>query len=535
MIIIYQVLTLNCFTDATSVVLSKQTRKPTFTATMLSDNSKDTLLCNQLIGQSYQISLDFGGFIYTYPTLNILSSSISLIFPCTDVNNCDAAFLATSVSFKLTFPDTNTIVEDAVSTFAIDKYNRLNCLYNQLISYNGNTKDIKITANAQNCQFQIQTSQMATLKLKVYPKFVISKQFPLTGVTNIGQLFTNMIINCDSDFTGTQKRVCNRILLMFQTSLDNRAEITLSLPAIIPGNTELYNRQSEISLFSPINTISSSFVDTFDCYISQEAVFFENIIKVNYVLNTSMVHCAQTVQQFLGNFDKIVRILKVSDSNYNNVEFKFVNLASTVSLTATKVWLECKNELDGEAACIQKIKQTMNLQNTTGVISREFYLNNQIVKQVQIPMSSRQNKYANAVVTMNTTNFCFTTTNNGDTTEFYQVQIQMAVGAPRFFPEQHQELFNLQSQMYFPGNLSKGQEGNYCFQYSIKGQEAIYQKIYDNKDETTGVISMLGTQIAISKINIAQNTTNINYMALSSVLIVLSSVIWFIFSYKQLK
>ncbi|CAL6075136.1 Conserved_hypothetical protein [Hexamita inflata] len=528
-------LQLNCFTDSTSLVLSKQTRMPTFTATLLSDNSKDALLCNQLIGQSYQISLDFGGFAYTYPTLNVLASAVSLTFPCTDVNNCDAAFLATSVSFKLTFPDTNTIVEDAVSTFAIDKYNRLNCLYNQLISYNGNTKDIKITADAQNCQFQIQTSQMATLKLKVYPKFVVSKQFPLTGVTNIGQLFTNMVINCDADFTGTQKRICNRILLLFQTSLDNRAEITLSLPAVIPGNTALYDRQSEISLFSSIKTISSSFVDQFDCYISQEAVFFENIIKLTYVMNSSMVYCAQTVEQFLGTFNRIVRILKVSDANYNDVAFKFVNVGSTVSLTTTKVWLECKNELSGEAECIQKIKKAMQLKNSTGIISREFYLDDAIVKQVQTSMSSRQNKYANAVVTMNTSSFCFTTTNNGDTTDFYQIQIQMAVGAPRFFPEQHQEVFSLQSQMYFPGNLDKGQEGNYCFGYSIQGQEAIYQKIYDNKDQTTGVISMLGTQIAISQINIASHKETTNYMAIASVLIVLSSVVWFVFSLKQMK
>ncbi|CAL6109049.1 Conserved_hypothetical protein [Hexamita inflata] len=527
-------LALNCFTDATYVVLSKQTRMPTFTATLLSDNSKDALLCNQLIGQSYQISLDFGGFAYTYPTLNVLTSAVSLTFPCTDVNNCDAAFLATSVSFKLTFPDTNTIVEDAVSTFAIDKYNRLNCLYNQLISYNGNTKDIKITANAQNCQFQIQTSQMATLKLKVYPKFVVSKQFPLTGVTNIGQLFTNMVINCDSDFTGTQKRICNRILLLFQTSLDNRAEITLSLPAVIPGNTALYDRQSEISLFSPINTISSSFVNEFDCYISQEAVFFEKMLRLTFVLNQSMVFCTQPITQFVGNFDKVIRTVKIMDNNYNHVKFKFVG--TTTQLHTTKVWLECKNEEDGEAFCIEKIKAAMNMKNVTGIISREFYLGTTIIRQVQNSISAHKTRYANAVVIMNTSQLCFTTTNIGDITDFYQIQVELAVGAPRFFPDQHQEILSLQSQVYFPGNVKYGVEGKYCFDYQLKqSQTQMYETLYKEQKQTTGIINMMGTQIAISQLKIESNKSKINYMAITSVFIVSSSIVWFVISYKQLK
>ncbi|CAL6075118.1 Hypothetical_protein [Hexamita inflata] len=138
-----------------------------------------------------------------------------------------------------------------------------------------------------------------------------------------------MVINCDADFTGTQKRICNRILLLFQTSLDNKAEITLSLPAVIPGNTVLYDRQSEISLFSPINTISSSFVNEFGCYVSQEAVFFENMFRLTFVLNQSMLICAQQITQFVGNFDKVIRTVKIMDNNYNHVEFKFVGTTTS--------------------------------------------------------------------------------------------------------------------------------------------------------------------------------------------------------------
>ncbi|CAL5993128.1 Conserved_hypothetical protein [Hexamita inflata] len=528
------VFALNCFTDSTSVILSKQTRMPTFTATLLSDNSKDAIVCNQFVGQSYQISLDFGGFIITYPTQNLLESFISLTFPCTDVNSCDAAFLATSVSFKLIFPDTNTIVEDAVSTFAIDKYNRLNCIYNQLISYDKDTKDIKITANAQNCLFQIQPNLMATLKLTVYPRFIISKQFPLIGVTNVGQLFSNMNMNCDSDFIGTQKRVCNRILMLFQSQLDNKAEIILSLPAVIPGRTSQYNRQSEIQLFSKINTILSSFVDKFDCYTQQQAVLFENMIKINYVINQSQQYCSQNINQFIGQFNKLVLILQITNDEQENIQFKFViNNISSIQLNANKQWLECKNEYSGEDACIQKIANLHKTSIYSGIISREFFQDLTLIKQVQNSIEYQKSNYANAEATLSTSSFCFSTTNNDDINDFYQVQVQLIRGLPRYSPDQHQQVLNLQSQIYFPGNISKDKYGQYCFNFSLSGvDKQKFSQITVNTQEITGVISIMGTQIAIYKLHVVQNAQNINYMGIASILIISSSIVWFIISFR---
>ncbi|CAL6107805.1 Conserved_hypothetical protein [Hexamita inflata] len=528
------VFALNCFTDSTSVILSKQTRMPTFTATLLSDNSKDAIVCNQFVGQSYQISLDFGGFIITYPTQNLLESSISLTFPCTDVNNCDAAFLATSVSFKLTFPDTNTIVEDAVSTYAIDKYNRLNCIYNQLISYDKDTKDIKITANAQNCQFQIQPNLMATLKLTVYPRFIIQKQFSLNGVTNVGQLFSNMNMNCDNDFIGTQKRVCNRILMLFQSQLDNKAEIILSLPAVIPGRTSQYNRQSEIQLFSKINTISSSFVDKFDCYTQQQAVLFANMIKINYEINQLQQYCSQNIDQFIGQFNKLVLILQITNDEQENIQFKFViNNISSIQLNANKQWLECKNEYSGVAACIQKIANLHKTSIYSGIISREFFQDLTLIKQVQNSIEYQKSYYANAEATLSTSSFCFSTTNNDDINDFYQVQVQLIRGLPRYSPDQHQQVLNLQSQIYFPGNIGKDQYGQYCFNLSLSSvDKQKFAYIAKNTQEVTGVISIVGTQIAIYKLHVELNAQNINYMCIASILIVSSSIVWFIISIR---
>ncbi|CAL6068236.1 Conserved_hypothetical protein [Hexamita inflata] len=163
---------LNCFTDDTIVVLSKQSRQPTFTAQLLTLKTKDYVVCQSLLGSTFTISLYFGAFVYTYPTSQTLSGNIQLTFPCTDVNNCDAAFLATSASFKLTFPDTNTIAEDAISVFKIDRYNRLECLTNPQISYTAATQEMLISVTTGQCEMQIHQNTNAIVRLFVYPDFV---------------------------------------------------------------------------------------------------------------------------------------------------------------------------------------------------------------------------------------------------------------------------------------------------------------------------------------------------------------------------
>ncbi|CAL6075120.1 Hypothetical_protein [Hexamita inflata] len=186
---------------------------------------------------------------------------------------------------------------------------------------------------------------------------------------------------------------------------------------------------------------------------------------------------------------------------------------------------------------VSKNKTAMNMKNVTGIISREFYLGTTIIKQVQNSISTRKTRYANAVVIMNNSQLYFTTTNIGDMTDdFYQVQVELAVGAPRFFPDQHQEILSLQSLVYFPGNVKYGVEGKYCFDQQLKqSQTQMYETLYKEQKQTTAIVNMMGTQIAISQLKIESNKSKINYMAITSVFIVSSSIVWFTISYKQLK
>ncbi|CAL6035546.1 Hypothetical_protein [Hexamita inflata] len=517
---------LNCFTDTTLVVLSKQSRQPTFTATLLTDNSKDALVCNQLASSPLQISLDFDGFIYTYPTLTTLQKAVDLTFPCTDVNNCDAAFLATSVAFKIVFPDTSTVSTDVVSVFKIDKYNRLSCLSNQQISYTTASKLIQISADAGACKFQLISAQSATVKLFVYPDLVIEKQYPLAAVANLQDLLTNMVINCNTDFTGTQKRICERIVAQFEELLNNKAELTISLPAVIPDASATYSRQSEFQIFTHIVAISSSFVKDYDCYTSQKATVFRSMLLMQYVLNPASVHCVLPVDQFIGAFDRTVFTISITDSDSTSVEFEFTSTFKNQQTTAA--WLECSSEASGQQSCITKIEQFKKMKNPTSIISREFMNGPTITKQVQNSVEMSTSKYANAVARLNQTQFCFNTTNNGDTNAFYPVQIQFAAGEPRYFPSLHTEKLVIQDQVYFPGNAKAGESAKYCFNVELSpSQKEEYVKLYQAKESVTGTIEFLGQVIAIEKLQIVQSTQDTDYMYVLAAVLVISSIIWF--------
>ncbi|CAL6088685.1 Conserved_hypothetical protein [Hexamita inflata] len=527
---------LNCFTDNTLVVLSKQSRQPTFTAQLLTLKTKDYVVCQSLLGSSFTISLYFGAFVYTYPSSQTLSGSISLTFPCTDVNYCDAAFLATSASFKLTFPDTNTIVEDAISVFKIDKYNRLNCLTNPMISYTAATNSFQIKATPGACEVQVRQNTNAVVKLLVYPDFVIQKSFPLTTVTQLSHLFVNMVFSCDTDFTGSEKRICQRIMQTFQENYNNKAELTVSLPAIVPGPNALYDRESVFSLFTVITAISSSFANQFDCFTtSQQAVLFVKQIRMTNVLNASSINCIQPFSTFIGDVDRTVIMVRITDTDKSFVEFKFIYYSQVVRVTSQ--WLECINDILGEQHCLDSIQKGIKMKAPQGIISREFMKGDVLVKQVQNAIQPRPASRLSANATLNQTHVCMSTTNFGDPNEITQVQIDLVIGEPRFQPTQHTDKLTLRGQMLFPGsNKIPWQIGQYCYKISLtEQQKAFYDKMYANQNQITGTVIFLASNLPIDKVTMQSNVQNGNYMYILSAILIAASVVWYFISIRDLR
>ncbi|CAL6111692.1 Hypothetical_protein [Hexamita inflata] len=530
--IINIVFQLNCFTDNTTIILSKQSNNPTFIATMISDNSQESKLCQLLVSSSFIITLDFSGYVYTYPTQMKLKSLLNLEFPCADyVNHCISAFLATSVQFTLTFPETNTIVQDVVSTFKIGKYNRLECLKDGQVQYDQTMNSFTITATPGNCQLQYQQSQKATVSLFVYPDFYLSKQFNLTSISSLTQLFTQFTFNCDTDFTDTDQSVCTRIMGQFSTSLNNMVNFTLSLPATIPNALGLYSRPSEFSVFTQISTVTSTFVRDFDCYMPfQEAVFFPSLIRLTFILNDSAVNCNKPFDEFIGNVDSVYRILCVIDDIANvSVQFKFVSHVHF--LKTTRFWLECVDDEYGEQQCLENIQRVFKMKNPRGILLRDFQLSGVTVKEIEVIMSARATHYASTKSTLNMSHMCFDSTNFGEANDYYQVQAYYMVGAPRFLSTNHPDTLMIRGQIHFPGDIRLSEPGQYCTRYELTNK-TLYEFVRLHQNNVTVLISFLDTQIAVTKNVVVNENVHVDYYLILCAAVVLLSFVWLHFTLR---
>ncbi|CAL6025181.1 Conserved_hypothetical protein [Hexamita inflata] len=372
--IIYVTLQLNCFTSNSSVVLSAQTIHAIFTAQVLRDNSEDMRICQQLDDSVYSAKLIFGNHVYEYPTQLTYSSlsDISIDFPCNEVDNCDDAFLATTAQFQLSFSSSNTFVEDSVSNLQIQRYSRLSCITQPYISANQVSNIIEIFGKDSGCMLPFDQTKQATVTLVTYPDFKFSKTISLVGISSLTNLLNNLQFNCNLDYVGTAQRTCKRLIKGFVESISSYAELTIDLPGIIPNSANTYARVSAYSIFTEIITISSSFVEEFDCFSSQQITFFSDMLRLNLPSNSSRVHCNQPIEQYIGNFDRTQYIIQVQENvNFllgSVVTFNFTNVI--MDFSQNKPWLSCDQESSGKQSCMEKIQRVKAMSTRYSFIAR---------------------------------------------------------------------------------------------------------------------------------------------------------------------
>ncbi|CAL5972126.1 Conserved_hypothetical protein [Hexamita inflata] len=520
---------LNCFTQNSSVMLSIQTRIATLNLQPLNDNSKDMLLCNQLEGSVYDIKITTGNFTYSYSkqlTFS-LTSNIQVDFPCTDsILQCKDAFLATSATFQMFFPDTHTYVEDSISDLKIDKYNRLNCITNPYISVVHELYQVKVYGTDAGCIIPLDQTKNAIVTLKAYPDFVFTKTISLQGATSVQDVLNNIVFDCINDYIKTPQRSCKRMVNEFMLSVSSYAELTVSFSGLIPDNSSLsYSRNSQFSIQTDIVTISSSFVDQFDCFKSQEIVYFTDMFRLNLPTNESMVHCKQPVQQYIGDFDKSVYIIQIQENRDFRigtvVSLEFDNVIP--DFQSNKPWLPCDLELSGKKSCEEKIKIISQLKTRTAFIARNYYKNGVEIQSFQTSATSRKARQINGIANITRTQICFHTSTWVNDKQTVQVRVQLMAGMPFYSEVGHDIVLDIRGQVQYPVP-----EEIYCFNYILnESQDAAYTNLM-NMDNVTGLWSFLGTQVAIYETHFANDGVQVNFLEIGAVIAVILVTIWFI-------
>ncbi|CAL5978230.1 Conserved_hypothetical protein [Hexamita inflata] len=527
MIIISIAQQINCFTSNTSVELSAQTRYATFTAQVLKDNSQDMHICQQLDASLYSAKLIFENYTYEFPEQLIYSSlsNLKIDFPCLEIYNCNDAFDAITVQFQLSFPSSNTLVEDSVSNFQIQKYSRLSCIKSPYISVDSDSQSIEIYGEDNGCMILFDQTKQATISLVAHPDFKLQKTISLLGIASITDLLHNIKFSCNQDYTGTIQRTCKRLIKTFVESISSYAELTIDLPGVIPDNGNTYGRESAYSIFTEIITISSSFVKQFDCFSSQQVSFFSDVIRLNLPYNESRVHCNQTIFQYIGNFTKTQYIIQVQENvNFllgQVVTFNFTNII--FDFTQNKPWLSCDQESSGKQSCIDKIQKIKAMPTCYSFISRTFFNGNEVVKTFQTSSTTRFGRVISANANISRSQLCFHTTDYFKERTTLQVRVQIVAGVPRYSDIEHDYVLDIWGQIDYPNN-----EQIYCLFYELnESQQAAYDQLIISEDIITGVISMYGSQTAITEIQFMDEEKKTNFVYLAVFTAVFICAVWF--------
>ncbi|CAL6023383.1 Hypothetical_protein [Hexamita inflata] len=97
---------------------------------------------------------------------------------------------------------------------------------------------------------------------------------------------------------------------------------------------------------------------------------------MTYVLNSSAVNCIKPYEQFIGDTDYVITTLIITDSQ-NTIQFDFNSTSKEIR--QTNVWLECQYDIQGEQACVNKIKILKTYNSPQGLIQRSYMKGDTIV------------------------------------------------------------------------------------------------------------------------------------------------------------
>ncbi|CAL6049291.1 Conserved_hypothetical protein [Hexamita inflata] len=512
-----RILSLTCFTSNSSIILERQTNIAQLYLFPLTSGS-EFALCQQLIDQQFLPSICFDAFCITGDHVTFQKNTLSVNIQC--LSNCNQAFSASSASFSFSFPDTKTIISDAISNFKIENYNRLECVVNPVISYDIQTYSFEVEGTAQQCEMRFSGGQ-AVVVIEAYPDFDFQVNLDLTGVSTSQQLLDKLIFNC-ADF-GNDIRWCQRMLEQFEAAITNYAQITINIPVTTVSSTG-YDRQSVYSMHFTITSISSSFLKQFDCYSDINVVLFDEMLKVQYVKNASAVNCVKPLSQFVGQFDETLIQLQVQEySDFRAGKyFVFTFKNAYTDFDPTELWLDCVDSDIGQQQCIDDLNILSTFSAPVGVIAWELRLNNQTTHEVQLGFDTSFPEFQNGDANISRTQFCFNSSGSMQKSEITKVHLQLIQGHPEFMVSEHAQVLDFRAQILFPTV-----QESYCFQFELdEDQTVIYDQFLMEDLKVTGTIETVHGTIGILSVKFATDSQPENYFIVVGLVVLVIGGAW---------
>ncbi|CAL6090878.1 Conserved_hypothetical protein [Hexamita inflata] len=441
-----------CFKSNTTVMLDMQTRELIFKAWPRNDESREFLMCKQLNGDSYKLSIQVGAYKYVYPQLVLyaVNKNIQISIPCTEMppNNCQLAFKAKSAIFTMEYQLGKQNVTEVVSNLRRLDFNRSACGVNTTIVSGKNvnlgpsfgnliTNVFIFNAHTQACRYPIDqpsviaannpADKKAIMHFVGWPVyFLVTPFYSLTPeIFMQNQFYPCELLKYFTTEPGVVE-ACNDMSNFFTTSSFAYYSIKYSVPGLVPNRDGKLTRLVNYTSMYESNKKQDTLDSMFDCYSNQSIIIFEQQMLLSNTINESMQFCKLPIHDYIQYpFDRqVTRIIFQQNEDFrvgNTYTIDFVS--QTQVLNSSFQWLSCEDAIN-ISLCQQMLSMKGDLNNFVLRAQQLFYKNGKVVQLVQLNPSLQLSCTPKATTEVQNDQICTQIENSCDNSLLKQANYQ---------------------------------------------------------------------------------------------------------------
>ncbi|CAL6081805.1 Hypothetical_protein [Hexamita inflata] len=520
-------------------MLDVQTRELVFKAWPRNDSSREMLMCKQLHGDSYKLSVQVGTYTYMYPPLVLydVTKYIQIAIPCSEAppGTCQSAFKGKSSIFTMEYQLGKQNVTEAVSNLRRLDFNRNACGADPTITsgrnvslgpaYGNLVSNIFIfTATPKACKYPVDSMSVignnnpadkkAIMYFTAYPDYYLFAQ----SYSVSPYLFVqNQIYPCELlRYVSTAPRVveaCNELSEQLATSSFSYFSLSYFVPGIIPNRDGQLTRVVNYTSIYQSDNVKDTLQQMVDCYSSQTLKIFDKELLLQNTLNPSMAYCKLPIHSFVQYpYNRMLtRIIFQQFEDFRNGEVFTIDFESQSQvLNGTHEWLSCETATN-KTYCDEVLAKRDVISTYVLNAQKIFQFDNKTVQMVQLKANLELSQYISANIQLMNTEACVQLSESfrKELIVPHNKQIMFSFGDTGLFSD---NLLNISTQAIYPNSNNK-----YCLNYNFTEQQ-ISSLTNVNVSGQVQIDDLMIPIVEIIDQSAASNVQNINLIIVAVVI-----------------
>ncbi|CAL5993072.1 Hypothetical_protein [Hexamita inflata] len=519
-------------------MLDVQTRELVFKAWPRNDTSREMLMCKQLHGDTYKLSVQVGTYTYVYPPLVLydVTKYIQITIPCSEAppGACQSAFKGKSAIFTMEYQLGKQNVTEAVSNLRRLDFNRNACGADPTITsgrnvslgpaYGNLVSNIFIfTATPKACKYPVDSMSVignnnpadkkAVMFFKAYPDYyLIANSYSVSPHIFVqNQLYPCALLGLYTPAPGVV-RACNQMSEFLTTSSFSYFSLSYFVPGIVPNRDGQLTRVVNYTSIYQSDNVKDTLQQMVDCYSSQMLKIFDKELLLQNIMNPSMVYCKLPIRNFVQYpYNRMLtRIIFQQYEDFRTGEVFTIDFESQSQvLNGTHEWLSCQTATN-KTYCDEVLAKRDVISTYVLNAQKIFQFDNKTVQMVQLQATLELSSYKSASIQLMNTEACVQLSESFRKELIVPLnkQIMFSFGDSGLFSD---NLLNISTQAIYPNSNNK-----YCMNYNFTEQQ-ISSLTNVNVSGQIQIDDLMIPVVEIIDLSAASNVQNINFIIVAVV------------------